>query len=321
MLFNNGFHVTGSPVPKNEPASIIVVGLSRGGTSAIAKSLHTIGISMGKRFDAPIYEDIDLAQALRAKDWDRLKFLIRQRESDKLKFAWKCPDIHHHLDRINKLFKNPHYVFVYRDILAVSMRRNLVHGTNLTDAINSSLVGYQNILQFVQQTKPNALHVSFEKLLHDKKSYAETLLDFCGIESGKEQVESIMDAVTAYPDSYTQWARHHTERQKLKRAGFDGCIDTFTRESVSGWLLKKPTLFAKETPLVLEVFLNGSFVASVVADLHRQDLVEAGLSKNGNAGFRVNLSNFEINANDTVCVRVHGCGLELSSRYTGKASQ
>lgn len=318
MLFNNGFYVTGGPVPKDGPASIIVVGLSRGGTSAIAKSLHTIGVSMGKRFDVPIYEDIDLAEALRSQDWGRLKSLIREHESAGQKFAWKCPDIHHHLSRINKLFKNPHYVFVYRDILAVSMRRNLVHGTSISDAMSNSLAGYQNILRFIQQAKPNALHVSFEKLLHDKKGYAEALLNFCGIEPGKEQVESVMEAVTAYPDSYTQWASHHTERQKLQREGFDGCIDSFTKEYVSGWLLKKPTFFGKEIPLSLEVFLNGNPVACIVADQRRQDLVEAGLSKHGNAGFRVDLSSFEINVNDTVSVRVPGCGLELSSRYTGK---
>jgi hypothetical protein len=111
MLANSGFQMMGSPVSNDKPSSIVVVGLNRGGTSAIAASLHAMGVALGKAYNEPIYEDIQLARAVRAKDWLLVKLILKQYEQDYAKFAWKLPDNYKYLERIHKYLSNPYQHF------------------------------------------------------------------------------------------------------------------------------------------------------------------------------------------------------------------
>lgn len=103
-MSNTGIMTLGSSVTSDTKygTAIIVVGVSRGGTSAISASLQALGISMGAKFHTPIYEDLALAESFRAKDWRQLKIIIKEYEASNKIFGWKLPDSHRHLDRIYK---------------------------------------------------------------------------------------------------------------------------------------------------------------------------------------------------------------------------
>ncbi len=125
-LENSGFKISGAPTGDGGPVAIIVVGLSRGGTSAIAASLHALGIHMGDSLHQPNFEDVKLARAFREREWREVKTIIHKYESEHVRFAWKLPDIYWQLSRIHKYCSNPRYIFVYRDIFAIAQRRELV---------------------------------------------------------------------------------------------------------------------------------------------------------------------------------------------------
>ncbi|MEN9503720.1 MAG: hypothetical protein RI964_3005 [Pseudomonadota bacterium] len=316
MLANSGFQIMGSPVSNDKPSSIVVVGLNRGGTSAIAASLHAMGVALGKAYNEPIYEDIQLARAVRAKDWLLVKLILKQYEQDYAKFAWKLPDNYKYLERIHKYLSNPYYIFIYRDIFARSLRHSLVYESDIVNAMRSGLEGYEKIVKFFNGKKLNALHVSYEKMLNNREEFAQALLDFCGVEHQPEIMQRIIDVTSPYPASYTNWAMGHKQKKILNEHAFDGWIDGFEQHNLSGWMVKmgSPQL----EPLRIHVFINDVLWGTFLADYYRQDILDIGLSSNGKAGFLINCESAALKARDTITVRPEHSPVGLSVVYQGK---
>ena len=55
---------------------VIVVGVNRGGTSAVAATLNAIDVPLGESWHEPIYEDLDLADAFRTSNWKKFKDIV-----------------------------------------------------------------------------------------------------------------------------------------------------------------------------------------------------------------------------------------------------
>jgi len=90
---NSGFKTSGNIKHTGKKEQYIVIGVGRGGTSAIAASLNTLGITLSGDFNEPIYEDIEMAKAFRSRDWRSFKRLIASYEAKYQKFAWKLRGI------------------------------------------------------------------------------------------------------------------------------------------------------------------------------------------------------------------------------------
>lgn len=299
---NTGIEILGASITNDHSASIIVVGLGRGGTSAIAASLNALGINMGENFHTPIYEDLDLAKALRLKDWRQLKNLIKNYESTHAIFGWKLPDSHEHLERIYKYFSNPYFIFVYKDIFAISLRRNMVHGKDIFKNMSDSLQGYQKILSFIQKRNPNALHVSYEKMIANKEEYAESLARFCGVTINHEVKSKVIQSIGDGRHHYDVWAGANRQRTLLKTHGYDGCVDETTSTHIRGWLVN----LQSEAPVTLELLVNNATIKQTLCNSPRDDLIRALVSSTGKAGFKIDISELTIASSDTISLRVKG---------------
>lgn len=321
MLSNDGFEILGNSDPE-PPSGIVVVGLSRGGTSAVAQSLHALGISLGSEFKAPNYEDRRLGDALRSKRWREMKRLIREYEASSGGFAWKMPNIDKHLYRIHRYFQRPAYIFVYRDIFAVAARRAMVHEVDPVESMSHALAGYQRILSFVRRKQPHALHVSYEKLLSQRESYARMLLTFCGMPLDPERIAAVVDATAPYPEAYQRWAAKQQQRTRLRKAGFDGVIDSLNQQRMVGWLLGRVTAAQPcPDPVRADLYLNDEFLTEVVADQERKGLVEAGVSPTARVGFRVDLADVALRDGDVAELRIRGADVTISQQYYVKSEQ
>lgn len=309
---NSGFKSTGIIQHNKSPEQYIVVGVGRGGTSVIAASLHTLGITLGDNFNLPNYEDTQMSAAFRSRNWKELKQLISSSESKYLKFAWKLPDSNKQLKRINHYFSNPRYIFVYRDIFAIANRKNLAKNDDILTTMQSSLASYNRIIKFIKKNKISALHISYEKLLQNKYEYAQELALFCNIPASEELLQKIGTLIEPSPDGYTTWTETSLQLTKLRQSGYDGYIDTISEDSISGWLLQ----INNKEPITIELLINDQHKLDFKCNNFRQDLIGAKKSTTGNAGFNITLESGHINKNDTITIKVKGHAACLSKIYT-----
>lgn len=277
-LKNTGFVITGKCEVSNANRAIIIVGLPRGGTSAVAQAVHTLGVFSGNKIDPVNFEDLEMAVAYRAKDKKRLNELIKEREEQSV-FAWKLPDIHNDLKKIHRLFSNPRYIFVYRDILALANRASQVHDRKLTDTLAASLNGYQSMVKFIRRYDPFVLNVSYEKMLIDPAGFVNAVVSFIDISVDEEVFEGAVSVITPSPEAYIEWSHRHQFSKRLEKLNIRAWVDMFDASKVSGWVVDR------SSQAEIEVHLDDQLIAKVVSNASRPDLVEAGISATGNVGF------------------------------------
>ncbi|MGY4878979.1 hypothetical protein ACLUEY_13995 [Vreelandella aquamarina] len=258
---------------------IIIVGVNRGGTSAIAASLNSLDIFLGELWYEPTYEDVHLARYFRNKNWRKFKNQVKKYESEHNLFAWKLPDSINRLNKVKKTFKNPKYIFVFRDIYAVSHRQKHSLEIPLFKGMLSSLFKYLKALLFIRMNNPDHLLVSYEKVLTDKDKFAFDLLSFLELEVCEKNIELIKEALSS--SGYREWAEKSKYARLLKKSGYNGYLDYLDEKKVTGWVKS----FNDDQPVMLEVFINEEKVGEVIADQYRGDLVDLAISETGRNGF------------------------------------
>lgn len=304
---NIGIRIMGEPPRHHGPISIIVVGLNRSGTSAIGAALHALGVHLGDKFHPPIYEDSELAHAFREKRWRHLQGIIRAYEAGHSRFAWKLPDSHKHLARIHRYFTNPRYIFVYRDIFAIALRRESALKTETTTSLTRCLESYAAIVKFIKEHKPYGLHVSYEKLLQNKRIFAQLLCRFCELPADPDALASIESCITPSPDSYLHWTDAFEQGKRLERNGCAGHLDVLNDRYAAGWAIDHND----SAPAKVAIAVNQQLRGRAVADLPRPDLVQARVSAHGMVGFHYEFGDRGIAKGDVVSVRIEDSDLEL----------
>ncbi|CUS47085.1 MAG: sulfotransferase family protein [Idiomarinaceae bacterium HL-53] len=290
-----------------KPVTYIIVGMNRGGTSAIAASFNAAGIPLGESFYPPIFEDKALGTAFRAKKWREVKRLAQQYKASFGTYAWKLPDSIWKLPKVHKLFINPRYVFVYRDPFAIATRVQELHHRELSEGIRNVNRGYENVAKFVKRYQPDALHVSYEKLLLNPKAYAESLLTFLGSDHSDDRVSAIESVIQPNGEVYNRWVRKTQQGKALKEQGLWGYLDSVGDNKVRGWIVA-----SDQGPLVVDIFMNDIKVGSAKVERERKDLVERGVITRANqhAGFLFEITQ-PIAPGEQISVREQSTGLEL----------
>lgn len=306
MTTKTGFSIQNRSAQETAgPVTYIVVGMNRGGTSSISAALNALNIPMGESFYPPIFEDKALAEAFRAKKWREVKRLASHYSTTFGTYGWKLPDSIWQLSRIHKLFTNPRYIFVYRDLFAVSARVHDVHQRDIHEAMRNALRGYSAIETFCRRKSPTCLHVSYEKLLLNKEAFADILLNFLNREPHEGDRQNILSAIDPNSPAYSNWVDKTQQEKALKAAGYWGHLDGVNAKSVGGWL-KSDTNENKR----VDIYVNEQLIASVEADRLRDDLKSKGVDENGHIGFRYTFTT-PLAKSDVVKVCVHNTQLQL----------
>jgi len=307
-MINSGFKTLGVIEHASRSEQYIVVGVGRGGTSAVAASLHALGVPLGVQnveFGGHNYENFEMAVAFRSRKWKRLKELIAQNEATYQKFAWKLPDSNKQLTRINKYFSNPYYIFVYRDILAIANRKDITLDIDLISGMKKNLADYERIVNFSKRNGLRSLHVSYEKMLLDKKGYAKELAKFCGVKASDDLLDKVAAVIEVSPAHYLQWSSN----SRFKKTEYQGRILHASKSHIEGWMASEKD----SVPLTVEVLINNVLFGEYSSDVYREELVTAGKSESGKAGFYIEFPKARLKDNDVVMVRPKGCKEGLSS--------
>ena len=156
--------------------ALVIVGINRGGTSAVAASIDALGIFSGNDSFSPVFEDRDLSNAFRKRDWKNFRTIANQYASEHDVYAWKLLDARYQLKKIEKQLGEVRFIFVFRDIYAISLRKQKSLNEPVIDNLSDSLESYKKIIKFAEKNFENHLFVSYEKLLTAPETYAANLL-------------------------------------------------------------------------------------------------------------------------------------------------
>lgn len=210
-MVNLGVHVLNEPTSR-EPRTIVVLGLARGGTSMVAGALFHLGVFMGDNVHPTTFEDNHLSNPLDKGKLGVARRFIAERNDRYDVWGWKRPSSFRYLNVVAREFRNPHYVMVCRDLLAVATRRQLTAGHDVVFAMRRALKAHSILIEFVAETTSPVLLLSYEKCIHRPAETAQSLATFAGTELTEAAVSFIQPDPPEYLES--AWGT----RERLRRA-------------------------------------------------------------------------------------------------------
>ena len=172
---------------------VLITGLGRSGTSAVASIFHHIGFFLGTEANAPIYEDILLRAALsEGRIEDILSSLSNDSERYPL-FAWKDPKLFS--DAVSKLIDSLNndwlLVLVFRDPVAIALRRVYQENAAFLHYLDRAVHFQNKLARFANKSNKPLLLISYEKLLTQPERVIKGILEF--IDYKAEQNVDVID--------------------------------------------------------------------------------------------------------------------------------
>jgi len=189
--YNTGIMVVGDISPPPAQRTIVIAGTPRGGTTMVAEVLATLGVPMGIPVPPPVeqfnFEDPEFQTLLHMEspgevDLASLRALVLQRNLDHAVWGFKLPTALNSLAILEQELRNPQFILVFRDVVAVSSREVVSVGFDATHAMRRALVWQERMLDFVETSGAKCLLISYEKALQFPDIALDLLISWCGLE-------------------------------------------------------------------------------------------------------------------------------------------
>lgn len=207
-LKNQGFSFSvGNPSQESQKEkTFVVVGVARGGTSIIAGTLAKLGVFMGNA-QAPVYEDLRLSLAYEKTSQEKFETVVADYNEKYNVWGWKRPSTLNDLPRIAKKLRNPHFIFVFRDLLSVANRNVISMKHGLESGLSDGLKDYAKIIKFIGKKNYPAFYISSEKTVSNKEPFLEAISKFCQLSPTEEQKLAVYDFISPNPEEYLDKTR------------------------------------------------------------------------------------------------------------------
>ncbi|MEJ2533671.1 MAG: hypothetical protein P8Y92_18000 [Halioglobus sp.] len=201
--FNYGVTVTGPAdiTLENPERTYVVLGVSRGGTSAVAGMLNLMGVHMGGTGEAPLYEDLRMNRALDAGSAN-VEELIQLYDRQRTVWGFKGNAIRQPYAEFAARLRNPIFVVVFRDLLAIANRASLSADRDVTHILVRQAAEYQRIVDFVANGGYYCVLVSYEKLTGYPREVAVKLACHCGLQPDSRQLAKAVEFIRPAPEDY-----------------------------------------------------------------------------------------------------------------------
>ena len=296
-LLNRGFIVHRQPT--DGPRTLIVTGAQRSGTTMVAALLQQAGIFIGSEINDIVYEDEEIDRVLRSGDAAALRQLIAARDAMHSVWGFKLPMLCDDLppERL-AWFTNPHLIVTFRDPVAMAVRTAVSDYQDAMRSLHQVTADQQAMLAYVDMLACPSLLVSYEKALMAPGESIEALMRFCGIPMNDEGRVRLAAVVEPGRRRYVEGARRR----------YEGTIDCVLGGALHGWC----RLTRSTDPVELEVFADDQLVTRVVADVFRQDLLDAGIGA-GRHGFTIPLGGMMATPDAVIRIKVARHGVELGN--------
>jgi hypothetical protein len=205
--FNSGI-VDASTYPGSQaavvaPQHVVITGLGRGGTTALAQIFQALGFSFANA--NAVMENVTYRTLLQEKRLDELKgifdgFYPLERT------GWKDPKLRSAmgLELINTFSPEVGVAIIFRDLLATSLRNNMTMDWALMDALEKAVHESKKLVALAQSIKGRPLLlISYEKLILETELVVRQIADWTKI-SNEERIGLAIRTVQPSSDSYLQ---------------------------------------------------------------------------------------------------------------------
>ncbi|CDT39247.1 hypothetical protein VCR4J2_500113 [Vibrio coralliirubri] len=282
----------GRPPLSTTRKTFIVVGVARGGTSIVAGALCKLGLPMANA-TPPVFEDLRLSLAFEKQSKEKFEDVIADYNEKYDSWGWKRPSSLNALSRISRKVRNAHFIFVFRDMLSIANRNNLSMNQEVGKGLLSSLDDYRKIIKFITKTNMPSLLVSSDKVLKNKDSFLNALVDFSGLEVTMEKLEEAKSFISDEPKDYLISSRITRSKGEIDTLALKGGI-------VRGWSYY--CLNYREA--VVEVWVNGQLISTQIANKYHSSCKGSGQHPTGNCGFDVDIKELGAKPRDIVLIKV-----------------
>lgn len=299
---NSGFWLlNSSQLDSISPATVVVAGLGRSGTSMLAAVLKAAGICMGERTATGTHEDQQLAALLQQGKRRDLRRLIEQRDAAYGLWGFKLPSrqvLEHSLFR---MLRRPYLIVIFRDILAIAGRRQVSRGEQLMSQLTLSLREYQRLVSFLQTIDLPCLLISYEKALLCPDLLIDQLQHFLGLNLDAPTRCACRTSIEVSPEIYRREVRH--------QQGWQGRLEEIHKDRIKGWAF----VGRASAPATVEILINGFLRYSCRADKPRLDVQKAHRLDASTCGFCLELSDpsEQLQPGDRVSGRVATMKMDL----------
>lgn len=186
--------------------TIVVLGVERGGTSMAAGVVRALGISMGQRAGLNHEDPLFLTD-----EQDRLQNRIKIRNSQEAVWGFKVPKASMMLDFYETHLRNPFYIVVYRNPVAI-IDSWLQRGAGAPLGVMDRIMTYQNaIFDLMRKTKAPILMLNYERAVQNatmKLLTVESIAAFVGIELTEDLHDRAIGMMTGDGHGYVNLPEH-----------------------------------------------------------------------------------------------------------------
>jgi hypothetical protein len=299
-LINKGFIVNRQGAEAGR--TFIVTGLHRSGTSLVAALLRQTGLFIGNDANEVVYEDQEIARLLTARDSEALRQLIAARNADHPRWGFKYPRLCYALDAADlRWFDRPHVIVTFRDPVSMAVRTSLSEYREPMRTMRDVIADQNAMMAFISQLDCPNLLLSYEKILMFPQDFIDAMLAFCDIPCGAELRARLLATIEPNRPRYLISARRR----------FDGLIEGVRGGQLYGWC----ALTKSAEAVTLDVLVDDRVSLTLVADIFRQDLLDAGIGE-GRHGYFVPLDALQARWDSVIRVRVARHGVELDNSGT-----
>lgn len=195
---------------KNREKTIVVMGLARSGTSMMATILKTLGVFIGDSLTDGSLEDKEISKLMEVSSNDEaLKKIISQRNNNHKIWGWKRPGAFKKIANYENLLRNPFYIFMTRDLAAVSLRRSIAVNTKINDNLSQAQKQYLSYINFISSTANPSLIIPNEVANLDKDFFIESIVEYLGLDSNNEQIKASKKIILPNNNNYLKSMKHN----------------------------------------------------------------------------------------------------------------
>lgn len=162
-------------------ATLAVTGMGRSGTTMVARILQAIGVAPGMPVGTDVLENPTWNEAARTLDFDAFADLCRTADAGAAKWMVKSPKLRTDMEGFAARMRNPRYVVMFRDPVAIAQRNVLAMDVAPGKALTMAARGMARISAQVSATTAPALLLSYEKALQHPALTVDVIAGFAGM--------------------------------------------------------------------------------------------------------------------------------------------
>jgi hypothetical protein len=299
---NPGIHFAGIQSPLIEaPPAVVICGLPRSGTTAIAAGFRNAGFDLGSGL-SNVIEDQAFRAAILSQDTNRVRqyFGSRHKYSRTLPVCVKYPDAYKSMPLISKSLPGVVFLVATRDPFCVAMRNNISMFADFSTFFRKSTNEYSRMYESVMEASGASpvLIVAYEKLLSSPALTFETV--FTSILPGSANIVELAgrakEAIQLNPDDY------------LAESNIKPCYSIdFSSVALSGYCYFKAS---PDRKVIIEVLSDNKLLSEIVCDLPREGL--GADHPNGMCGFYLSFTDIGVDDISKIKVRIKGTSHQLA---------